>query len=524
MSVVFLEVSIGGKPCGKMVFRLYDNIVPRTALNFKCLCTGEMGMGKTTNKPLHYKNSIFHRVIPGFMCQGGDFSNRNGTGGESIFGGKFADERFSVKHDKPGLLSMANAGKDTNGSQFFVTFSPAPHLDSKHVVFGELVQGMDILQQIEGVDRDERDKPVFGNDVLVTDCGLYNPSEATKKKQGISSPVLGIQGGRERKADDSNSSTESDSSDSDRHRKKARTGKKDKKHKTESKKSKKSKSKKDKKGKKSSKKHHKKKHRRSYSSSSSSESEESYSGSESESGDDIKDKKAAQNSDEGETGANLKTTREALTAIAEGTSRANNSSGTAEKEKEKVSNSWVGADGITYKGRGRMKFRGGDTQDWNNRNGHSTYGAGGRQGGRRNGASSFGGRGDSYGREVDDRDRERGRERGRQKYIPVQRDYSRRGIDTDDNEAESGQRRSRSRSRSRSPSPQQVRHRGWNKRGNRNSYFLSSNTSVDNDNNNHNNNCGNSNRDRSRSRSRDHLQAEEEVVDPRKRHRYSDSE
>ena len=145
---VFFDITIGGSPTGRITMELYADKLPKTAENFRALCTGEKGKNKD-GIPLSYKGSIFHRVIPGFMAQGGDFTRHNGTGGESIYGAKFADEGFPVGHTKPGLLSMANAGKNTNGSQFFLIFKECSWLDGKHVVFGEIVAGMDVLLKIE---------------------------------------------------------------------------------------------------------------------------------------------------------------------------------------------------------------------------------------------------------------------------------------------------------------------------------------------------------------------------------------
>merc|ERR1712086_1125458 len=154
---VFFDVSVNGKT-KRIEFELFANVVPKTAENFRALCTGERGRGKK-GKQLCYKGSAFHRVIPDFMLQGGDFTAGNGTGGESIYGQKFADENFKIKHTKGGLLSMANAGPGTNGSQFFITSRDTPHLDDKHVVFGHVVEGFDIVQKIENTDADEGDKP-----------------------------------------------------------------------------------------------------------------------------------------------------------------------------------------------------------------------------------------------------------------------------------------------------------------------------------------------------------------------------
>ncbi|RLN93245.1 hypothetical protein BBJ28_00005898 [Nothophytophthora sp. Chile5] len=167
---VFFDVKIGDEDAGKVVMQLFKDIFPKTAENFRALCTGEKG-ACSTGQPLHYKGSAFHRVIKGFMIQGGDFTRGDGTGGESIYGEKFPDENFRLKHTEPGLLSMANAGPDTNGSQFFITTVSTPHLDGKHVVFGKVVEGFDLIQRIEELETDKGDKPALP--VVIADCGEY---------------------------------------------------------------------------------------------------------------------------------------------------------------------------------------------------------------------------------------------------------------------------------------------------------------------------------------------------------------
>jgi peptidylprolyl isomerase len=140
---VAIDVGIDGKPGGTIEAELFADVVPKTAENFRVLCSGERG------EDLAYAGSPFHRIIPGFMIQGGDFTNGNGTGGRSIYGEKFPDENFELKHTEAGLLSMANAGPNTNGSQFFITVAPTPWLDGKHVVFGKVVDGMDVVKAME---------------------------------------------------------------------------------------------------------------------------------------------------------------------------------------------------------------------------------------------------------------------------------------------------------------------------------------------------------------------------------------
>ncbi len=157
--IVFLRIEMNGEDMGFIKIKLFNNIVPKTCENFRQLCQ--------TKK---YVSSPFHRIIKDFMIQGGDFTNYNGTGGESIYGGKFPDENFILKHDKPYLLSMANSGPDTNRSQFFITTSETPHLDGKHVVFGEVIDGFEIIYELNNVDTDHKDCPI--NKIIISDSGL----------------------------------------------------------------------------------------------------------------------------------------------------------------------------------------------------------------------------------------------------------------------------------------------------------------------------------------------------------------
>jgi len=177
---VFFEISIGDAPQGKIEFELFADACPKTAENFRALCTGEKGNG-TSGKPLHYKGSAFHRIIPKFMCQGGDFTRGDGKGGESIYGAKFADETFKGKagrHFGPGTLSMANAGPNTNGSQFFICTGQTPHLDGAHVVFGQVIKGYDVVKKMEAVGSQGG---ATSKKVVIANCGAVKDDAVPSK-------------------------------------------------------------------------------------------------------------------------------------------------------------------------------------------------------------------------------------------------------------------------------------------------------------------------------------------------------
>lgn len=179
----YFDITIGDEKIGRVVFELFKNITPKTCNNFLSLCSGSA----TTEQHgvLTYKGSTFHRVIKGFMCQGGDFTAHNGTGGVSIYGDRFEDENFQLDHETPGLLSMANAGPNTNGSQFFITTAPTPHLNGKHVVFGRVIKGMNVVRFVEDTPKGDQDRPI--QPVVIASCGVL----AAGEPDGILPPTDG---------------------------------------------------------------------------------------------------------------------------------------------------------------------------------------------------------------------------------------------------------------------------------------------------------------------------------------------
>ncbi|CAF4792145.1 unnamed protein product, partial [Rotaria sp. Silwood1] len=214
----FFDIKIDDEDAGRIVFELYNDICPRTCENFRCLCTGEKGRGLTLYKKLYYKGCYFHRVVKNFMIQSGDFTEGNGTGGESIYGGTFNDENFQIKHDRPYLLSMANRGPNTNGSQFFITTSEASHLDGKHVVFGHVVSGQSVVDAIENISVDSSNSRP-SKDVVISHCGqLVLVSKSHKKKKHKIS--TGDESGNEQISESSSSSNDDDKKEKKSKRKK----------------------------------------------------------------------------------------------------------------------------------------------------------------------------------------------------------------------------------------------------------------------------------------------------------------
>ncbi|QRV74741.1 peptidyl-prolyl cis-trans isomerase, cyclophilin-type protein [Ceratobasidium sp. AG-Ba] len=215
---VFFNIDADGQPLGRVVFELFRDEVPKTVENFRALATGEKGLSQVSQVPLYYKGCIIHRSIDNFMIQGGDFTKRNGTGGESIYGHPFEDENFDRDVDAEGLLVMANRGPNTNSSQFFVTVRPCPHLNGKHVVFGRVVSGLDIIKQISKLPVDEKSRPL--KPVVIASCGELELRKAPPKVQPREpSP-------ESRSRSPSRSPTPSDSdSDSDRPRRKSKSKK-----------------------------------------------------------------------------------------------------------------------------------------------------------------------------------------------------------------------------------------------------------------------------------------------------------
>ncbi|KAH7873310.1 cyclophilin-like domain-containing protein [Lentinula edodes] len=228
-SRVFMDFSEGGELLGRVIFELYNDSAPKASENFRALCTGEKGR-TSSDVPLYYKGSIIHRSIKDFMIQGGDFTKRNGTGGESIYGGMFADEDLLRPLDSEALLCMANRGPDTNGSQFFITLRPCPHLNGKHVVFGRVLRGYDeVVQKIAEVPVDGKDRPL--SPVVIHNCGELElkkppaklvPSESEPEPLKEEKPRESRRRSRHSRSISRSSDSESDSSNKRHRRKKSK--------------------------------------------------------------------------------------------------------------------------------------------------------------------------------------------------------------------------------------------------------------------------------------------------------------
>ncbi|KAH8831348.1 cyclophilin-like domain-containing protein [Flagelloscypha sp. PMI_526] len=230
---VFMDVSRDGTPLGRIIYELFDDLVPKTVENFRALCTGEKGTSQASGKPLYYKNSPFHRVIDGFMIQGGDFTKGTGSGGESIFGGQFDDEDLSGKLDTEGLLCMANRGKNTNGSQFFITLSDCSHLNGVHVVFGRVIRGFeDVVAKIAKVEVDEKHRPF--TPIIVSNCGeLELRSKPQPPKRTSPSPERERSRKRKSRKRSSSRSGRSDSESESERRRRKKNKKRSKKHRSD---------------------------------------------------------------------------------------------------------------------------------------------------------------------------------------------------------------------------------------------------------------------------------------------------
>ena len=214
---VFFDLELDKKPIGRIIIMLYFQYAPKTCENFRLLCTGEAGFSDKTGKPLCFKGTIFHRIIPGFMMQGGDFTKFNGTGNESAYNSEgLPEENTDLKHSRAGIVSMAKNGTKTNGSQFFITFGPAPWLDGTYTAFGEVIKGMEICMKVENVKTDANDKPLLR--VGITDCGEIVERESHDRRN------------RSRSWSRSKSSERSRSRSSERSRHRRNPSKKHKKH------------------------------------------------------------------------------------------------------------------------------------------------------------------------------------------------------------------------------------------------------------------------------------------------------